>query len=268
MRWNNSWFWAIILIVAYGGVPAAASEPPDAAEQEHILALMRQYARAYSMPDVLFDHTTTSFSDRRGRGKWLREATVTSLVMHHDGRLTWCCANKGGGVARAQPWQAALEFPEIFPWDGSKATVAWNRWDYWSGKRMAVFDYFVARPDSHYFVFNADQIVRSRNRQAALDHARKVFVPYSGSLWIDPEDGSIWRWFDHAHEIPPEFKSREISGEFDYDRITIGSSTYMLLVRKVYEIRWVTSRTRTEITWSNYRKFDADSKITFGIPDK
>lgn len=268
MRRNNSWFWAVILIVAYGGPPAAASEPPDAAEQERILALMREYARTYSMPDVVFDQTATTFLDRRGRGKWVRDAPLTSVRMRHGGRETWCCPAKGGGVSHPQQWQAALDVPETFPWDGSNATVAWNRWDSWSGKRMAVFDYSVARSDSHYFVVNSAQIVRSSNIQAALDRARKVFVPYSGALWIDPDGGSIWRWFDHASEIPPEFKSRELSGEIDYDRIAIRSSTYMLPVRKVDEIRWATNRTRIEFTWSNYRKFDADSKITFGVLDK
>jgi hypothetical protein len=267
MRWNNSWFWAIILIVAYGGVPAAASEPPDAAEQERILALMREYARSYSRPDVVFDQTATYLLDRRARGKWLREATVTSVWMHHDGREIWCRPANDGGVPDAKQWQAPLEVSKLFPWDGSKATVAWNRWDSWSGKRMAVFDYSVARPESQYFLVKSREIVRSRNVQAALDHASKV-VPYSGSLWIDPEDGSIWRSFDHASEIPPEFGPRERSGEIDYDRITIGNSVYMLPVGKVYEYRWAKDRTRTEFTWSNYRKFDADSKITFAVPDK
>ena len=79
-----------------------------------------------------------------------------------------------------------------------------------------------------------------------------------------PATGAVWRISDTAAEIPPQLLTREISTTIDYDEIPIGDRTYLLPVQATVSVLLQTKKIRNEMEFQDYRKFAADSAVTFG----
>jgi hypothetical protein len=91
-------------------------------------------------------------------------------------------------------------------------------------------------------------------------------IPYCGEVWIDPDTGGVWRLSDVV-EYPARFKTRKSSGVMEYDSVTLGAATYLLPVKNTVIMDARTERSRPEYVYRNYRKFEADSSITFFSAD-
>jgi hypothetical protein len=272
----------LCLLVFSGTSVAQDDAPPGSAEQERILTLMRQYAAKYQKtPDVAFDQTLTSFRGRIGSDAWQEEWKNDQSRIAHDGRVYLCCLSRKKGKWRVdtnpiaaggrQYWTEAWSLPghTVFPWDGSKATVVWDRWDTRRDHRLAVFNYSVSQRDSHYLVTtfpNAAKIPHSGDvpySGPVTEIHDSANAPYSGSVWVDPATGSIWRCSDIVKETPARFRTRYASNVEDFDQFTIGTTEYLLLVARVEVVRTKVEMLRGEWAYRNYHKFDADSSITF-----
>ena len=272
----------LCLLVFSGTTVAQDDAPPGSAEQERILTLMRQYAAKYQKtPDVAFDQTLTSFRGRIGSDAWQEEWKNDQSRIAHDGRVYLCCLSRKKGKWRVdtnpiaaggrQYWTEAWSLPghTVFPWDGSEATVVWDRWDTRRDHRLAVFNYSVSQRDSHYLVTtfpNAAKIPHSGDvpySGPVTEIHDSANAPYSGSVWVDPVTGSIWRCSDIATEIPARFGTRYASNVENFDQFTIGTTEYLLLVARVEVVRTKVEMLRSEWAFRNYHKFEADSAITF-----
>ena len=118
------------------------------------------------------------------------------------------------------------------------------------GKRLAVFDFTVDKQHS--------------TLRLSLSDLAQAIVPYRGSIYADPATGAVWRISDTASEIPPQLLTREISTTIDYDEISIGDRKYLLPVQATVSVLLETKKMRNEMEFQNYRKFEADSAVTFG----
>ena len=123
----------------------------------------------------------------------------------HDGHVYLCClARRKGKWVPARPtvagdrqyWTETHYIPGAsnFPWDGSKASIGWDRWEMLRGRRMAVFDYAVKPEDSHWTVteYPAKARVPYSNGipySGPVDVRDSFNAPYSGIIWVDPETG-------------------------------------------------------------------------------
>jgi hypothetical protein len=256
------------LVLVFGGIGAAQDDaPPDTAGQERILSLMRDYAASYRIPDVTFDRAVT-ISRRRGPSETWREVFQgENRRIAHDGREYLCCRNGKDRKPIPNQWVPPWSVPGSgeFPWDGSKATVTWVRWDVVRGHRVAVFDYSVSAQDSHWILpnFRNDAVVpRSDGVKFSgpvTDFRGSAVLPYSGNVWVDPSTGAIWRTSTVTGEPPARSRIRSSSGTTDYDLLTLGTTQHLLRVANVT----VVGTDRVETLFRNYRKFEADSSITF-----
>jgi hypothetical protein len=245
-----------LCLLVFGVAAIAQTDaPPDGAERERILALMRQYVATYGsrVPDVTYDTTITAFQGRAASNKWHKQGTTYSSRIAHNGHEYYRpVGNNGEPVPRAQ-WKRGGGRPFNL-WDVvealGRATLVWNRWDTLRGHRLAVFDYTVGRQDSKWAVIEGS--------------TGSAIVPYAGSVYVDPATGAVWRVSDVITDIPVRFKTRYASGTLDSDLIMIGTTQYLLPVTEIEIVRGEGEMDRrTELVYRNYHKFEVDSSIDF-----
>ncbi|MBZ5591126.1 MAG: hypothetical protein LAP39_02750 [Acidobacteriia bacterium] len=251
----------VLLALAVTG--ARSEAPPDPAEQDRLLTAMHQYADQYvsNLPNFLCEQVTRQFEAGKKSNRWHKGDTLTTTLTFHRGReqrklaLVNGKAVEPGQARRHGPLTTEGEFGILLSrvlGADSKAYFTWSRWETLRGKRLAVFDYSVDKQQS--------------TLTLSLSDLAKATVPYTGSVWGDPATGAVWRITDTATEIPPALLTRQIATTIDYGEVLIGEKKYLLPVEATVSLLLETKKVRNEMAFQGYRKFEADSVITFG-PD-
>jgi hypothetical protein len=96
------------------------------------------------------------------------------------------------------------------------------------------------------------------------------YIPeFTGSIWIDKESYRVLRIELSAHSFPAAFPLDTVESATDYDFVLIGASKYLLPVHSeaLSCVRGTGDCSRNVIDFRNYRKFSADTSITFE-PDR
>ena len=65
-------------------------------------------------------------------------------------------------------------------------------------------------------------------------------------------------------DIPPALLTRAISTTIDYGEVVIGEKKYLLPLEATVALLLETKKVRNEMEFQAYRKFEADTVITFG----
>ena len=252
--------------------PATAQEerkPPEVApsqaEQQTLLAAMRQYAGDYTakLPNFICEQTTSQFEAGKKPTHWHKGDTLTSKLVFSAGReqRTLERVNNKPVKYGARSWRTPLttegEFgillSNIFD-PVTETKFSWNRWDTYHDRRVAVIDYAVDRQHS--------------TLSLSLSDLAKAVVAYSGSVYADPATGAIWRITNGTAEIPAEVQTRSIATTVDYGEVSIGGGNYLLPVQANVLLVTGTNNIRNEIVFQGYRKFEAESSITFTPADE
>jgi hypothetical protein len=112
------------------------------------------------------------------------------------------------------------------------------------------YDYSVEQPRSMWHVY--------------ADSAN--YVPgYTGSIWIDKENFRVLRIEMSAVNMPKSFALDAVESAVDYDYVLIGDKKYLLPVHSeaLSCVRGTAECTRNVIEFRNYKKFTADTSISF-----
>lgn len=240
-----------------------AQAPPSPAEQDKLLDLMRQYAEQYvsNLPNFICVQVTSQYQGNKKGKHWHKGDTLTAKLTYaqgHEHRALYLVNDKPIRPGR-RPWRTPLvtegEFGTLLervlgPDNG--AIFTWARWETIRNKRAAVFDYTVDQAHS--------------SLSLSLSGYVKATVPYTGSVYADPDTGAIWRITDSANEIPPELQTESIRTTIDYAEATIGDAKYLLPLEATVSMQTDRNQVRNEIQFQHYRKFETDSNITFGPP--
>ncbi len=122
---------------------------------------------------------------------------------------------------------------------------------------VAVYSYAVGEGNSRYELQSGTQ---------------KIMTAYHGRIYIDPAANRVLR-LTMAVDPSPSFPVREVATTIDYEDREISGASYLLPVRAdVHTLEYVPIaddpgfepvRYRNYIEFRNYRKFSADSKLTF-----
>lgn len=233
---------------------------PEMAEQQKLLSSMRHYAERYvsNLPNFLCIQVTEQFHAGKSTAHWHRGDTLTAKLVFNQGReersleLVNDRPVKSGGRQWRTPLTTEGEFGMLLDsilGPASAATFSWRGWDTVRGRRVAVFDYSIDQEHSTLSLSLSD-----------LAHA---VVPYRGTLYADPANGAIWRITNIVTDIPPSVETKSISTAIEYEETSIGSATYLLPAKASIMLFTGSSNIRNEIEFKNYRKFEADSTITF-----
>jgi hypothetical protein len=251
----------ILLIAASLTVSANAQPAPTSAEQDDLIGSMHRYAEQYvsNLPNFLCVQVTRQLEAGVMSEHWHKGDTLVYKLSFNQGneRRSLDLVNGKPADPTKRHWRTPLvtegEFGLLLSrvlGPGGETSFTWRGWETLRGKRVAVFDYSVDKEHS--------------TLSLSLSDLAKAIVPYSGSVFADPSTGAVWRITDDASEIPLALMTREISTTIDYDEKTIGDKTYLLPVEAVVSLLLERKKVRNEIEFQDYRKFEADSSITFG----
>ncbi len=234
---------------------------PLSVEQQDVLDLARRYAQDYmsNLPNFVCRQVTRQFEAGRKADHWRKLETLGSRLVFSGGqeeRTLETINDKPPGRVPRRPLQTEGEFGVLLSnvfGDSTKAVFSWSGWQTVRGKHVAVFDFMV-------------DTAHSTLRLSLSDLARAV-VPYHGSVFIDPESGVVWRITSSPFDIPPQIRTRSISTTIDYDSVTIAGRTHMLPVEASVALDTGSQNVLNRMEFVEYRKFEAESKITFSASD-
>ncbi len=251
----------ILVLTASVEFCAYGQPAPTSAEQDQLLESMHRYAAQYvtNLPNFLCVQVTRQLEAGVKSNHWHKGDTLVYKLSFNHGR-----ERRGLDLVNGKPadpakrhWRTPLvtegEFGLLLSrvlGPTGEAWFTWRGWETLRGKRVAVFDYSVDKQHS--------------SLSLSLGDLTKAIVPYNGSVFADPATGAIWRITDDASEIPLSLMTREISTTIDYDETAIAGKTYLLPVEAVVSLLLDHKKVRNEIEFQDYRKFEADSSITFG----
>ena len=226
----------------------------------------RDAAFSYSetLPNYVVKQYTTRYQTvaaRGGRTSWQAKDTVTADVLEVDGNEQYKNILVDGkppreDVEKTGSWSrgefSSLLLDVLSPltnadFRGKRSTMIANR-------AAFRYDFTVEESNSHWHVESESQ------------HA----VPgYTGAIWIDKETSRALRIELSAQSMPRGFPLDQVESSIDYDFVLIGDGKYLLPVHSeaLSCARGTNACTRNTIEFRNYKKFTADTSITFE-PDR
>jgi hypothetical protein len=222
----------------------------------------REAAFSFSetLPNYVVKQFTTRYMTavaRGGKTTWQALDNVTADVIEEDGNEKYKNILVNGkpplrDVEKTGSWSrgefSSLQLDVLSPltnadFHGKRTTTIVNR-------AAFRFDFSVAQPNSHWHVESEGQ-----SYQPA----------YTGSIWIDKENYRVLRIELSAQSMPREFPLDQVESAVDYDYVLIGEGKYLLPTHSeaLSCAHGATNCTRNVIEFRNYKKFTADTSITF-----
>jgi hypothetical protein len=132
------------------------------------------------------------------------------------------------------------------------ARFLWQRQDVLRGHPVYVFSYRVTAEKSKYHI----QFGTSRASSYGIDAA------HHGTVTLDRDTGDVLQLVQIA-DTPEWFPVRQASTTVDYDFIDISGKRFLLPIKAESVMGTESILTRNEVEYRDYRKFTADSNISF-----
>jgi hypothetical protein len=114
--------------------------------------------------------------------------------------------------------------------------------------------------------FRYEFSVEQRNSHWHMESGGQSYQPgYTGSIWIDKENHRVLRIEMSAQNMPREFPLDQVESAVDYDYVQIGDGKYLLPTHSdsLSCAHGANNCTRNAIEFRDYKKFTADTSITF-----
>ena len=120
-----------------------------------------------------------------------------------------------------------------------------------AGRDAVVYDYAVQQPNSHWSIIP--------------ENSKAYRPPYKGAIWIDKETKRVLKIEQRATSFPDDFEFNRVELVLEYGLVRISGKLVLLPVRSENIICQSASTycSRNELNFRNYRKFGADTAITF-----
>lgn len=242
---------------------APSIPPPSEAEQRQLIEDLREYAMNYDkrLPDFLCTQVTRRFYDPSGLEYWVNADTITAKLSYFQNKeekkvlfvnnqykdIDW---DKLGGATSTGEFGSLMR--EVFEKD-SQAVFQWERWGTLRGKRNHVIRYRVPQRGSKWSI--------------VYEKSMSITPSYAGFIYADAQTGMVTRVTLDAQEIPSYFPIQMAKTQLDYDYTEISGNTFLLPLRAEIKMREGKFLVRNDIEFRNYRKFGADTSITFDTPE-
>jgi hypothetical protein len=238
-------------------LPAAPIE-----EQRSVPGHAREAALEYSrsLPDFICTQLVRRYDDASGswRLKDTLEVKLTYFEQKEDYQLLTVNGRAsmreyetvGGAVSEGEfgTLLRSLYAPE------SETDFRWERWTVLRGRAAHVFSFRVQPERSSYRIAYFLGLGADRHDTATGQH---------GLVFIDRETHRTMRIVAVADHIPADFPVRAVTTVLDFATTPIGGQSWLLPLRA--EVRMTTPRfqTRNLVEFRTYRKFAADTHITY-----
>lgn len=250
------------LAVSQPNAPAADAAPAIIpVEEDPVIKKAREAAAAYigSLPNFFCRQLTTRYESEHPKEGWQALDVVTADVAYENGHETYKNI-KIGSKATDKPMEevggswSTGEFSSVLEDLFSPETGAVFRrsgQDSIHGRTTFLFKYDVTRERSHWRIMAPSQL---------------YYPAYRGSVWIDRETSRVVRIEMESRNMPLLFPFAKVESATDYDFVRLASPQTFLLPAdaEVLSCEQGSDRcTRNRIEFRNYRKFGAESDITF-----
>jgi hypothetical protein len=248
---------------AQPAVPPPEIPPPAAEEWKKALESAREYASSYTkqLPNFICTEVIRRYEDPTGLDFWRNTDTLTARLSYFEQKedyklmlvnnvYTDAPYESVGGASSTGEFGSMMR--EIFDRQ-TDAKFTWSRWATLRGRRMYVFSYVVAKPNSRWTI---EYMKRER-----------ITPGYHGDIFVDRDSNIVNRLTLEADDIPPSFPIFQASQLLDYDTAKIGDQEYMLPLRAVMRMREARMLVKNEMEFRLYRRFSAEAVIKFDTPE-
>ncbi|MEP7362849.1 MAG: hypothetical protein ABI972_06305 [Acidobacteriota bacterium] len=238
-------------------------DPPSVEEQRKLIEELRDYAINYTkrLPDFICTQVIRRYYDPTGLEFWRRQDVITVRLSYFEQKEDYKIMLMNGaptevGIDRVDGAISTGEFGSmllgVFE-PSSETEFHWARWATLGGRRMHVIDYRVRQSRSKWTV--------------SYQRSQQITPGYHGLIYVDRDSRMIARLTLEAEDIPPSFPVQQAGTTLDYDFVNIGGAQYMLPLKYTVKMRESKYLAKNETEFRMYRKFGADTAITFDIPE-
>ncbi len=227
-------------------------------------ARMAAFSFSQVLPNYIVKQYTTRYVTNAAHGNrtsWQALDTVTADVIWEDGKESYKNIMVDG-----QPPKEDVE--KNGTW--SKGEFGSLQLDVLSDDTNADFHNRQSATIANRAAFQYDFTVEQHNSHWHLEALGDSYVPaYSGTIWIDKANSRVLRLELSAERIVSTFPLDTVETAVDYDYVLIGDEKYLLPAHSesISCRRGSGDCSRNVIEFRNYRKFTADTSISFG-PDQ
>jgi hypothetical protein len=244
--------------------PPAAIPSPSPAELKTILGEITQRALDYtkSLPNFICAQVTTRSYDPSGTESWHQEDKIQEQLSYVDGKEDYKVVlvnnlpvanvkhEQLGGITSSGEFGTMLY--QIFN-PQTQTQFDWERWATLRGKRMYVFSFRVAQPNSDYSIFHQPS-------------GRTVVAGYHGLIYADAETRQIMRIKMDCDDLEG-FPINQVGLTLDYAPTKISEQSFVLPMAAEVRSREGRRLGKNVMQFSLYRKFSSEATITFDTPD-
>ena len=243
--------------------PVSAAAPagvPPTAQAGDIIAKARDAAERLTdeLPNFLVQQVTARMYSNSIPARWKTLDTVTAEVVSVEGKEEYRNIQVNGKpssqpIEKTGAWSTgefAVTLQDILsPY--TAANFRRTAEESVAGRKAYVYNYTVLQENSNW------DIVAPSGAKAA--------PAYNGSIWIDQETFHVLRIYERTDSLPKNFPFDKAESTLEYGFVRIDGSNYVLPTHaEILTCQAGSSAcTKNEINFQNYRKFAADSKITF-----
>ena len=245
--------------------------PPSAEEQERIIEAARETALSYTgrLPDFVCLQITRRYVDPSGlEMDWLKQDEIKARVSFFEDKENYevlsvndrVIVNRGmhelGGASSTGEFGSMLA--ELFD-PKTAARFQWARHSLLRRRPVYVFHFQVLRGRSRWSIrFEGTHPARLR-----AENTREIVAAYRGLVYIDKESEQVLRISMRAAGIPADFPIQEARSRLDYDFAEIGGREFLLPLKAQMNMRQSKFLIRNNVEFRLYRKFSAESTLTF-----
>ncbi len=250
--------------------PAAAPDAPKKAAEvpvfqgkpvDPIIERAREAAANYmtSLPNYFCQQMTARYQSDHPKTGWDAIDVVTADVAYEDGHESYKNIKIGnkpinksmddiGGTRSTGEFSSILE-DLLSPY--TNAMFRKSGTDTLHGRPTWVYKYEVARDRSHWRIEAPSQL---------------YYPAHIGTIWIDKETSRVLRIEQGTINVPKLFPFDTVETVTDYEFISLAAGAKYLLpadAEVLSCLRGTSMCTRNRLEFRNYRKFGAESSITF-----
>ncbi len=242
---------------------ATGPREPSESEKKQVLQEARTFALSYvkSLPDFLCLQVTRRSVDMHfqigSEGSWTPEDRIVEKLTFFDHKENYELNQRndesligkswetlGGSISRGE-WATLLA--EVFE-PATNTDFHWLRWGTLRGQLTHVYQYRVEQQ-------NSQETISYQNEQ-------RITAGFHGLVYIQKGTNAILR-ITITPDIPASFPVQDVDQTVDYDYQKIGTETFLLPLRSQVQMRDGHVASRNEIEWRQYRKYSADTSITY-----
>jgi hypothetical protein len=235
---------------------------PIPIEDDPIIQKARATAASFAgiLPNFFCQQSTTRYQTDNPKRGWDAIDIVTADVAYENGRETYKnikIGNKvvGQSMDELPGTRSTGEFAtqlDILMHPGTGAIFRKNGQDSIRGRQAWVYKFDIPRERANWRIEGNSQL---------------YYPAYRGNVWIDKETSRVLRIEQEAHNMPPLFQFDTVESSTDYDFVRLGTPEQYLLPVEAEVLsceRGTNNCSRNKMEFRNYRKFGAESSITFG----